>query len=78
MKQKYDITGMTCAACQAHVTKSVEKVEGVRDVNVNLLQNSMTARRLLRKLPASKNISIGMTKHKGTDDLFRFFTGYDN
>ncbi|MCI1723380.1 MAG: heavy metal translocating P-type ATPase [Lachnospiraceae bacterium] len=42
MKQKYDITGMTCAACQAHVTKSVEKVEGVRDVNVNLLQNSMT------------------------------------
>lgn len=42
MKQKYDITGMTCAACQAHVTKSVEKVDGVRDVNVNLLQNAMT------------------------------------
>lgn len=42
MKEKYDITGMTCAACQAHVTKSVSGLEGVRDVNVNLLQNSMT------------------------------------
>ena len=42
MKNKFDITGMTCSACSAHVEKSVGKVEGVKTVNVNLLQNSMT------------------------------------
>jgi len=39
--EKYDVQGMTCASCQAHVTKAVEKVEGVRSVSVNLLTNSM-------------------------------------
>ena len=42
MKEKYDVTGMTCAACQAQVEKSVSKLDGVNNVAVNLLQNSMT------------------------------------
>ena len=42
MKIKFDIEGMTCAACQAHVLKAVEKLEGTKDVNVNLLQNTLT------------------------------------
>ncbi|WP_304507054.1 heavy metal translocating P-type ATPase [Anaerotignum sp.] len=42
MKEKFDVTGMTCSACSAHVEKSVSKLEGVASVNVNLLQNSMT------------------------------------
>lgn len=42
MKQKFDVTGMTCSACSAHVDKSVRKLDGVSEVNVNLLQNSMT------------------------------------
>lgn len=41
MKQKYDITGMTCSACSAHVDKSVRMIRGVGEVNVNLLKNSM-------------------------------------
>lgn len=41
MAQKYDVTGMTCSACSAHVEKAVRKVEGVQDVTVNLLTNSM-------------------------------------
>lgn len=41
MKKKFDVTGMTCSACSAHVEKSVSKLEGVQCVNVNLLQNSM-------------------------------------
>ena len=41
MKQKFDVTGMTCAACSAHVEKAVCKVTGVDQVNVNLLGNSM-------------------------------------
>lgn len=42
MKEKYQVTGMTCSACSAHVEKAVRKVAGVSDVAVNLLQNSMT------------------------------------
>lgn len=41
MKQKFDVTGMTCSACSAAVTRSIKKVEGVESVDVNLLTNSM-------------------------------------
>lgn len=41
LKDKFDVTGMTCSACSAHVEKSVSKVDGVNSVAVNLLQNSM-------------------------------------
>lgn len=40
--EKYTVTGMTCAACQANVTRCVQKLEGVEDVNVSLLANQMT------------------------------------
>lgn len=40
--EKYNVTGMTCAACQANVTRCVKKLEGVSDVNVSLLANQMT------------------------------------
>lgn len=42
MKQRFDVTGMTCSACSAHVEKSVRKLQGVKSVSVSLLQNSMT------------------------------------
>ena len=42
MKQKFDVTGMSCASCSAHVEKSVSKVAGVQEVQVNLLTNSMS------------------------------------
>ncbi len=42
MNKKFDITGMSCAACSAHIDKSVRALEGVRDVSVNLLNNNMT------------------------------------
>ncbi|MBQ7740684.1 MAG: heavy metal translocating P-type ATPase [Eubacterium sp.] len=38
---KYDITGMSCAACSARVEKAVSTVDGVDKCNVNLLTNSM-------------------------------------
>ena len=41
MKQKFDVQGMTCAACSANVEKSVRKVAGVDSVQVNLLAKSM-------------------------------------
>ncbi len=40
--ERYRVTGMTCAACQANVTRCVSKLDGVDDVNVSLLANQMT------------------------------------
>ena len=37
----FTITGMTCAACSAHVEKAVRAVPGVTEVSVSLLTNSM-------------------------------------
>lgn len=42
MKQRFRVGGMSCAACSAHVEKSVSTVPGVREVQVNLLAGSMT------------------------------------
>lgn len=39
--KRFVVTGMTCAACQAHVEKAVAKVPGVDRVAVSLLTNSM-------------------------------------
>ncbi len=42
MKQRFDVLGMTCSACSAHVEKAVNKLDGVNKVSVSLLTNSMT------------------------------------
>ena len=42
MKKKFDVIGMTCSACSAHVDKAVRGLDGIEDVNVNLLSNCMT------------------------------------
>ena len=42
MEQKFDVTGMTCSACSAAVEKSVKKLDGVSNVSVSLMTNSMT------------------------------------
>ena len=41
MKQKFNVEGMTCSACSAHVDKAVSNIDGVNSVNVNLLSNFM-------------------------------------
>lgn len=42
MKQNFQVTGMTCSACSAHIEKSVNKLNGVKNAQVNLLANSMS------------------------------------
>lgn len=39
--EKYNVTGMTCAACSLAVEKSVSKLEGISEVKVNLITNTM-------------------------------------
>lgn len=41
VQEKYNVTGMTCAACSARVEKSVSALPGVQACSVNLLKNSM-------------------------------------
>lgn len=40
-KEFFNVTGMTCASCSARVEKTVQRLEGVENVSVNLLTNSM-------------------------------------
>ncbi len=54
MKTKFDVTGMSCAACQAHVQKAVEALDGADQVNVNLLSGSMTVELDPSKLTAAQ------------------------
>ena len=42
LKEHFNITGMSCSACSAHVEKSVAKLPGIKNVTVNLLANNMT------------------------------------
>lgn len=41
MKKTYDIEGMTCSACSSHIDKVIRELDGVEEVNVNLLKNNM-------------------------------------
>ena len=53
MKKEFNVTGMTCAACQANVEKTVKKLPGVESVSVNLL---------------NENMSVSYTEKEVTDD----------
>ena len=55
-KIHFDIQGMTCVSCQAHVTKAVEKLDGTQNVNVNLLANDMTVEIDENKVDSNKII----------------------
>ena len=41
MKQIFLIKGMSCASCASHINKAVSKINGVNEVNVNLIDNKM-------------------------------------
>ena len=41
MKQTFDVKGMTCAACQAHVEKAAGKLDGVKSAQVSLMLGRM-------------------------------------
>jgi Cu+-exporting ATPase len=42
MKKEFDVSGMTCSSCAIHVEKSVRKIEGLGEVRVNLLTNTLS------------------------------------
>ena len=56
---RYKITGMSCAACQAHVEKAVSGLEGVTKCEVSLLTNSMSVEALAAALNGEKTQQSG-------------------
>ncbi|MEG1427110.1 MAG: heavy metal translocating P-type ATPase, partial [Oscillospiraceae bacterium] len=58
MKEKFDITGMSCSACSAKIEKEVAKLSGVSEVQVNLLTNSMEAEFNEEQVSSEKIIAL--------------------
>lgn len=54
MKQKYDVRGMSCAACSQAVERAVNKLDGVKSAEVSLMTNSMQVVYDEAKLDASE------------------------
>ena len=70
MQEKYNMTGMSCAACSSRVEKAVSALPGMKECSVNLLKNSMvvqydektlTGRRegRIRRLPSDRQPEKG-------------------
>ena len=78
MKQKFDVTGMTCAACSARVEKVTAAVPGVQKAEVNLLAGSMTVEIADESVCAAIEVAVknagygasrsGMMKKKPEED----------
>ncbi len=64
-KAKFNVMGMSCSACSAHIEKDLSKIDGIENLQVNLLTNSM-------KLEYNENIL-------STDDIIKAVqnSGYD-
>ncbi len=65
MKQKYDVKGMTCSACQSAVYRAVSKIDSVSDVNVNLMTNTMSV--VYDETKLNDNDIIQVVKNAGYD-----------
>jgi len=57
MKTRFDISGMSCAACQARVEKAVAVLDGVFDAQVNLLQKRLDVTYDEKKVSAAQLVS---------------------
>jgi Cu+-exporting ATPase len=61
--RRFDLFGMSCAACSSHIEKIVEKLNGVGSVSVNLLSNSMTVE--YDDLILNANSIVSAVQHAG-------------
>lgn len=66
-KTKFNIQGMTCSSCSAHVEKAVKKLNGVKEVNVNLLSNNMIVEYNEKKINEGKIIQSVIDAGYGAD-----------
>lgn len=82
MKEKYDITGMTCSNCARHVHDAVSKLDGIKQCDVNLLLNQMTVEKdasvssdkiiqAVKEAGYNANISDMLKKDKSTEKEYK-------
>lgn len=69
MKEKYRVTGMSCAACSARVQRVTEKLDGVKSVNVNLLAGLMDIEYDEKQLPSDAIIAAVVNAGYGAEKL---------
>ena len=69
MKRKFKVTGMTCSACSAHVQKATEKVDGVKEAQVNLLDGSMV-------VECDENVTEIQPENRGVGLVFQSYALY--
>ncbi len=67
MKERYRVTGMSCAACSARVQRVTEKLEGVKLANVNLLAGTLDIEYDEKKLNGEQIISAVVTAGYGAE-----------
>lgn len=68
--EQYNVTGMSCAACQARVEKAVSKLEGVESCSVSLLTNTMGVEGTASPgdiIKAVENAGYGASKREGAN-----------
>lgn len=75
-RKSTNVTGMTCAACQARVQKSVSNLTGVQECNVNLLKNSMVVTyddspAVSHHLKQLKSASLIVSRRDGKEVYYR-------
>ena len=59
MKQIFQVTGMSCAACSANVERAVRKLDGIESAEVNLLANRLTVEYDPQQLSAGEPLPCG-------------------
>lgn len=77
IKEKYDVYGMTCSACQSHVQKAVSGLKGIENCNVNLLTNNMVVEYdekevnsdAIIKAVVDAGYNASLEKDKGSNDF---------
>ncbi len=78
MVKKYNITGMSCAACSSRVEKAVSKLEGIESCQVNLLTNSMFVEGTADEesiISAVENAGYGISSSENRDKSKKTKTG---
>ena len=64
MKEKFSVTGMSCAACSAGIERTVKRLHGVKNAEVSLMGESMVVEYDEKQLPR-ENIIKGSNEQNG-------------
>ena len=75
--QRYEITGMSCAACASHVEKAVSAVPGVAGVAVSLLTNSMQVDYTPEQLVGRMAYALGLQDTPAPRTPTELLNGFD-